>query len=428
MSPVPSSPQRIQLIVFADDWGRHPSSSQMLVRELLPKYPVLWVNTTGTRRPRLGMADAKRAISKLAETCSSHASPFTRIARKAYQQTPENLTVIAPTMYPGFRKPWQRRLNASRIADAVNRCGKPGYQRVVITTLPITADLPGRIDADCWLYYCVDDYAQWPGVDLEVMQAMERELMPKMHGFAAVSEVLRDHQLSLRPAASPTLIDHGVNVELWDVRERGRWNAELNHNDPLDDAWHLYEPPDWAEAWADERVALFWGLIDGRMDARWIEALRRRGGVERIALVGPTNAPPSELYDLAELPGKAEHLQLPALAAKASVLIMPYVDAPVTRAMQPLKLKEYLATMRPVVVRDLPSTRRWSDCCDVVGDAQTFAKVVAERSLGGLPESQAEARRSRLFDESWAAKAQALESLVLSTISGTPCTDQADTR
>jgi hypothetical protein len=36
---------------------------------------------------------------------------------------------------------------------------------------------------------------------------------------------------------------------------------------------------------------------------------------------------------------------------------MPYADLAATRAMQPLKLKEYLATGRPVVVRDLPATR-----------------------------------------------------------------------
>ena len=35
-------------LVFADDWGRHPSSCQHLIRQLLARYPVLWVNTIGT--------------------------------------------------------------------------------------------------------------------------------------------------------------------------------------------------------------------------------------------------------------------------------------------------------------------------------------------------------------------------------------------
>ena len=32
------------LLVFADDWGRHPSSCQHLIQELLPQYQVTWVN------------------------------------------------------------------------------------------------------------------------------------------------------------------------------------------------------------------------------------------------------------------------------------------------------------------------------------------------------------------------------------------------
>ena len=53
------------LVVFADDWGRHPSSCQHLVRHLLPTRQVVWVNTIGTRPPRLDWGTAKRAAGKL---------------------------------------------------------------------------------------------------------------------------------------------------------------------------------------------------------------------------------------------------------------------------------------------------------------------------------------------------------------------------
>ena len=76
---------------------------------------------------------------------------------------------------------------------------------------------------------------------------------------------------------------------------------------------------------------------------------------------------------------------LPHLAAAASVLIMPYADLPVTRAMQPLKLKEYLATGRPVVVRDLPANRSWSDCMDLADTPTEFARLVRLRLEQGLP-------------------------------------------
>jgi hypothetical protein len=100
--------------------------------------------------------------------------------------------------------------------------------------------------------------------------------------------------------------------------------------------------------------------------------------------------------------------RLPTLARGASVLVMPYADLPVTRAMQPLKLKEYLASGRPVVVRDLPATREWSDACDLVETPEEFSRVVRDRMRTGLPGTQQSARE-RLSDESWAAKARTFE-------------------
>src|ERR1022692_3759480 len=52
-------------IVFSDDWGVHPSSSQHLFRELALDHSTLWVNTVGMRRPSLSWADLKKARSKL---------------------------------------------------------------------------------------------------------------------------------------------------------------------------------------------------------------------------------------------------------------------------------------------------------------------------------------------------------------------------
>jgi hypothetical protein len=72
--------------------------------------------------------------------------------------------------------------------------------------------------------------------------------------------------------------------------------------------------------------------------------------------------------------------------------------------MQPLKLKEYLASGRPAVVRALPSTGPWADACDVVESAEHFVRCVLKRAAAGLPEDQAQARR-RLNAESWSMKA-----------------------
>ena len=128
-----------------------------------------------------------------------------------------------------------------------------------------------------------------------------------------------------------------------------------------------------------------------------------------IVLIGPEDRPDPALADLPRVVRRpaVPLADLPAIAAAAAVLVMPYADAPVTRAMQPLKLKEYLATGKPAVVRALPATRPWADCLDVASTPQDFAAAVRRRLATGLPASQRLAR-ARLTAEDWSAKATEL--------------------
>src|SRR5207248_2202366 len=129
-----------------------------------------------------------------------------------------------------------------------------------------------------------------------------------------------------------------------------------------------------------------------------------------IVMVGPRADPDPALSELPRVVhlGQFAFEQLPALAREAAVLIMPYADLPVTRAMQPLKLKEYLATGKPTVVRDLPAVRPWADCLDCVDTAEAFSQMVRRRAHEGVPMEQ-QRQRARLAEESWAAKAAEFE-------------------
>jgi glycosyltransferase involved in cell wall biosynthesis len=124
-----------------------------------------------------------------------------------------------------------------------------------------------------------------------------------------------------------------------------------------------------------------------------------------IALVGPEQDPDPELGALAHVRrlGAAPYEELPSLAAEADALMLPYADLDVTRAMQPLKMKEYLATGRPVVSTRLPALAGWEDCLDASDSPGEFARLVLLRAGTGAPEQQL-AARERLRLESWQAK------------------------
>jgi glycosyltransferase involved in cell wall biosynthesis len=148
------------------------------------------------------------------------------------------------------------------------------------------------------------------------------------------------------------------------------------------------------------------------MDLAIVQALSE-ANLGTILLAGPHNNPDPELLALPDVvaPGPLPLEQLPGLARLSSVLIMPYADLPVTQAMQPLKLKEYLATGLPCVVSDLPANREWADCLDLVESPEAFVTAVKRRLVEGVPEGQRLARQ-RLSQESWQEKARRFEQLI----------------
>ena len=388
-----------RLIVLSDDWGRHPSSCQHLVRRLRERHPTLWVNTIGMRWPRLSRSDMAKVALQLRRWLSEAANGATIPL--------PNVTVLTPPMWPGFRRPWQQRLNGALLGRAVRRAlagstlgGRSG-PCVVLTTTPTAAALLDRLPADAWIYYRVDDFAAWPGLDGSLMRALEQRLLARADRIVAASRVLQAAVAATGRRA--TLLTHGVDVAHW--------------GGLVGDATGVARPPtpDWAHA-LRRPIAAFWGLIDRRLDVAWLRALTdaQSGTHGSLLLVGPTQAHDRSIaaLDGVCLPGPLSYDELPGVAALADVLVMPYADTPATRAMQPLKLKEYLATDRPVVVSNLPATREWADAADVVDSAESFARTVAQRARSGVPDVQRRARQ-RLRDESWDAKARTLEAILL---------------
>jgi glycosyltransferase involved in cell wall biosynthesis len=262
---------------------------------------------------------------------------------------------------------------------------------IIVTTLPIVADLVGVLRANRWVYYCVDDFSAWPGYDGATLDELERKLVPCMDSVVCASAALADRVRKM--GASPVILTHGVDL------------AEFQN--PL----HRGVPPELEGL--EEPFIVFWGVIDRRLDLSFLSELGRKLNRGTIALFGPEEDPDPQLRRIPRLAIRARVTRdrLPHLASASAALIMPYRNEPVTQAMQPLKLLEYLATDRPVVVRSLPSTLEWQDACDVVVDAAAFTAAVMSRIGQCLPRPQFEAR-GRVSQHTWERKAQVFRACV----------------
>jgi len=399
------------LLVFSDDWGRYASSCQHLVRNLLDRYPVLWVNTIGTRAPHFDLQTMQRVTEKLRQWGSSRLSNGSNQkqteAAAPRVQTHDNLQAVNPKMWPWFGSRRDRKLNRWLLSKQLISLLSELPQPVVgLTTLPITADLPDVLPVDRWVYYCVDDFSQWPGLDGDTLRTMDRAMIQRADSLVAVSETLQ--KMIADEGRSSSLLTHGVDVDFWNAGQRVAGAGLSGTKEaPRFRATALQPRPPLNPALPN---IVFWGVIDRRMDSPSLLQLSKDMTSGTITLIGPQQDPDPAILALPNVKTlPAQPLSaLPAIAQQADVLVMPYADLPVTRAMQPLKLKEYLATGKPVVVNRLPSTDAWSDCLDVAKTPEQFSRLVRERISTGIPASQASAR-NRLQQESWNSKAAQLE-------------------
>ena len=85
------------MVVFGEDWGRHPSSTQHLVRRLSGDRSVLWVNSIGMRRPRLNRADMHRLFEKANSIFSKRVQEPVLENRNV---VPDNMRVLSPVAIP----------------------------------------------------------------------------------------------------------------------------------------------------------------------------------------------------------------------------------------------------------------------------------------------------------------------------------------
>ena len=292
------------LIVFSDDWGRHPSSCQHLVRHLLPQFPVLWINTIGMRQPRLDWMTVARGWEKLRQWLTRSREPQVTQDKKT-----RNPRVLNPVMWPSIRFRWERRLNRlllrRQLFGPMARLPSP---RVLVTTIPLVADLIGHLPVDRWVYYCVDDFRHWPGMAGQVIGDLETKLVERADVIIAAGQRLAQHIGEL--GRTPYLLTHGVDLDIW-TRE-----VQTRELDAMTERTRGLEKP-----WI-----VFWGSLDWRMDPEFVTALASRLNEGTILFVGPITDcdPVLRQCPRVVLLGRVPYHVLPWFARQAAVLIMPY--------------------------------------------------------------------------------------------------------
>lgn len=366
-------------VVFSDDWGVHPSSSQHIFSHIAKKHRVEWVNTVGMRRPRLEIADIRKGFRKLAGMIRRGVAAEADVsAEKA------NVNVHQPLMIPFNDIGFVRRFNERSVRKTLRAIERDlhGELPCVVTTVPNACDYVDAIPSNKVVYYCVDDFSEWPGLDKDLVLEMEAQLIEKSQSFLATSPQLFNRlSLSGKPTA---MLSHGVDIDLFAMV------ADREHAVLAD----IPTP----------RVGYF-GLFDARSDQELIAEVARRLPYVSFVVAGRVETTVDALSRLANVHfvGLLSYTDLPQLVKGLDVLFLPYIVNALSDALSPLKFKEYLATGNPVLSTPIAAAAEFDDCIAIASSAEDWQREL-EAMLTTPQAGRKEDMLQRLAGESWAEK------------------------
>mgnify|MGYP006276756335 FL=1 len=359
---------RRDLIVFGEDWGAHPSATQHLITHLARDRRVLWVNSIGLRRPRIGMKDARRAVQKLRQASGQSAPP----------RVPEGLEVLPPLAIPWPGSALAHRANRALLRRQIAPRSDDLERPILWASLPTAMAAVEALEPDGVVYYCGDDFAALDGVDHAPVAALERRLAARADVVFAASEELTGRFSGSRAIYLP----HGVDTDLF-ARPAPR-PSDLPEGGP---------------------VAGFYGSLSAWLDLDLIAEAADTLPDWQFVLIGPERTDLSALKARANirLLGPRDHAALPGYLQHWDVSMIPFRDTPQIRACNPLKLREYLAAGTPVAVTDFPALAPYRDLLSVHAPQQSYAETLrAALTMTAC----APVRRARVEAESWAARAR----------------------
>ena len=369
---------RMHIVYFGNDWfAENRTSSHHIAKRLSERYPLLYVESPGMRAPKATTRDVKKLWRKLVNTASLPRQLHTRMWHMTMPQIPFRSLPLA-----GVLNRWAGRWLIRRALHHLH------FEAPVLWfVVPHTAELAGHLGESFLVYYCIDDYASLPDIDGRAIARMDDTLARKADQIFVSSPALLEPKKKLNPHTvySP----HGVDVELFE--------QAMNPDLPVaEGAKNLPHP-----------IIGFFGVMEAWVDLELIAYLARSRPEWTFLLIGWAAVDVSELRSLPNVvfPGIQRYETLPQWAKAFDVAIIPFQQNELVRNVNPLKLREYLATGKPVVSVWMPEVERFAACVGIARTHETFLHEI-EQALETDSAEKREERRKAVQGMTWEARVE----------------------
>lgn len=365
------------IVYFGNDWfAENRTSSHHMAERLCRRLPMLYVECPGIRAPQATARDWRKIWRKLTASL--------RPPRLVHS----GLWYITLPQIPFRRLPLVKTLNLMAGRFLLKRAiRKLGFGRIISWfVVPHPGALAGRLGEEFIVYYCIDDYAAFPDMDAEAIQRLDDDLTRRADLVFCSSARLGEAKKHL--ARRLHLSPHGVDVELF--------GQAASPDLPVEERAATLRHP----------VIGFFGVLGAWIDIQLLEYLAEQRPDWTFLLIGRISTAPGRLTSLPNvvLPGPQPYRTLPGWAKAFDVAIIPYLQNQQVLNASSLKLKEYLATGKPVVSVRTPDVERFARYLRIADTREEFMREI-ENALLDDDEVSRRDRMEAVAPLTWEARA-----------------------
>jgi glycosyltransferase involved in cell wall biosynthesis len=376
------------IFYFSNDWqADNRTSGRHIADQLKKNNRLFYIEASGLRAPSASTRDLGRIFAKI--------SRFLKGPKKA----DDNVYVFSPLILPFHKLPFVKHINKLILIHSLCKiCQKFAIQQPILWILsPHMSVVIGRLNEKLVVYYCVDDFSSMPGVEADSINEYDQYLTRKANLVFTPSLPLFEKKKALN--WNTHLSPHGVDIR--------HFETVFDPDLPVpNDAKEIKHP-----------VIGFFGLIESWIDLELIRYIGMKRPDFSILMIGRVVQDVSTFADIANVHflGAKPFDMLPQYARLFDVAIIPYVlNAQVFNA-NPIKLREYLATGKPVVSVRNPEIEKFNDVVRIADSYESFLNnIVAALDENNLDSIRK--RREAVRDSSWEERFNIISGIVESKL------------
>jgi glycosyltransferase involved in cell wall biosynthesis len=384
-----------------DWWYHHPHSKAHLMRKFARDgNKVIFVNSISMGLPGLKHKDLLPRIKR-------KLGSYSKLAR----ETEEGITVVSPASLPFFGSAAARRVNRRLLGAQIGKLARSrGLTKPILwIAIPTAAEMIGTLDESAVVYQVSDKY------DANTMDhATDPSVVRRLHEHAIDAADLvfysgrKLFNEATRGCDRSYLLEQGVDYDHW--RQVGDGTVSV-----AAEVARIPRP----------RLGYFGAIEPWLVDQELIKRAARERPEWQWVFIG-NKSRGLEIEELANthfLPPVA-YAELPRYAAGFDVCVLPWeTEQSFTSYGSAIKVREYLATGKPVVIAPLPEYEPMGDVLRIARSRDEFLRLVEEALLENDPEARAK-RQGAVASGTWEARAEFVGELIEKVLGNTDKTDK----